>query len=167
MLYWREKNTKRTISEYSSIEKLFSKKPEQCLQLEKDGIREISQIIDGGPNAGTTNIPSFSAEGTKSIAKQLNGAIKYGMTIHGSCKSADVSFREQLRSFFFMPDVEDEYHKHGIFGFYHPDLIDFNLDPNDTQGYTITMPSDAFVGVSPINEISWKFVLEWGGVDRR
>jgi len=166
-LYWREKNTKRTISDYDTVEKLYNAKPEQCLRLEEDGIREIASIIDGGPNTGTTNIPSYSAEGKKSIAKQLNGAIKYGMTVNGSCKSTDSLFRQKLRSFFFMPDVEDEYHKHGIFGFFHPDLIDFNLDPDSTEGYTITMPSDAFVGNSPINEIFWKFVLEWGGVDRQ
>ena len=167
VLYWREKTTKTSISDYNSIEKLYNAKPEQCLRLEEDSIREIQNIIDGGPNTGTTNIPSYSAEGKKSIAKQLNGAIKYGMTINGSCKSKDSEFRTKLRSFFFMPDVEDEYHKHGIFGFFHPNLPDFNLDPNDKQGYTITMPSDAFVGNSPINEISWKFVLEWGGIDRR
>lgn len=167
ILYWREKTTKSSISDYDNVEKLHDAKIGQCLRLEIDGVREISSIIDGGPNTGTTNIPSYSAEGKKSIAKQLNGAIKYGMTITGSCKATDIFFRQKLRKFFFMPDVEDEYHKHGIFGFFHPDLIDFNLDPNDTQGYTITMPSDAFVGNSPINEVSWKFVLEWGGIDRR
>lgn len=166
-MYWRDKNSKNTIVEQATVENLYDTKPIQCLKLENSTTIQIQNIIEGGPNIGTTNIPSYSAEGKKSIAKQLNGAIKYGMTINGTCKSTDITFREKLREFFYMADVEYEYHKYGIFGFYHPTLTDFNLDPNTSRGYTIAMPSDAFVCNSPVNVIFWKFVLEWGGADRQ
>jgi len=134
VIFWRDNLTRKNIVTYDTLDKLIAAKPLQVLEF--DASNSLINTAED-PQNNTSNDPHYDPTGDPKVEKQYNGT--FGRVLELTIKS-DVdqsAWRTKLNDFLNMPQTEPAYHESGIFGFYHPKLADFNVDPNDEYGYTL------------------------------
>jgi len=133
VLFWRDTNTKKSDPLYDTLDKLIAAKPLQVLEGD-----EFNSLIDSQqePQINTSNDPHYDPASDPIIEKQYNG--NFGRRLELTIKSDvdQAAWRTKLNDFMNLIPVEPAYHEFGIFGFFHPKLGDFDVDPTNAFGYT-------------------------------
>ena len=100
---------------------------------------EQNQVVDDGhfdPGAAPEPIVEKQYGGTKGRVLELK--INSNVNANGSVQ------RQKFRGFVELAQIEPLYHAFGVFGFFHPKLGDFTVDPTNQFGYTINRPTKAY-----------------------
>lgn len=158
ILYWRDVNTKASDVLFDTIEELLAAKPAQCLVFDSTA-KQLEHILEGGDDP-TTNEPGLNPTGQLTVNKQHGRSPVPTFTIEGNCDKSEIAWRNQARTFSRKAQIEPQFHKYGILGFFHPDITDFNLDPTDEIGYTMALP--VFEYFSPADIVHFRFNLSMG-----
>lgn len=158
ILYWRDINTKASDPLFDTIEELLAAKPTQCLVFDTEA-RQLEHIIKGGDDP-VTNEPGLNPNGTLQVNKQQGRSPIPTLTLEGNSDVPESTWRAQLDSFSRKAQIEHQFHKYGIFGFYHPEISDFNLDPTDEIGYTMALPVMEYF--SPATIVHFRINLSLG-----
>ena len=158
ILYWRDVNTKASDVLFDTIEELLAAHPEQCLVFDTDA-KQLEHIIRGGDNS-VTDEPTLNPDGVLSVNKQQGRSPVPTITLEGNCGVSEIAWRNQADSFSRKAQIEPEFHKYGILGFFHPDMTDYNLDPTDTIGYTMGLP--VFEHFTPSEIVHFRINLSMG-----
>lgn len=155
VLYWRDVNTKSSDPLYDTLEKLIAAKPLQVIEFENnangDDLNSSITMVSGGGADNNIDEPLFNPDGTKTIEKQMVGAIAEHLNIKIKIHQSQYSILEKIRSFSRKPGKEKAYHTYGIFGFWFPRTETesvptlttpniFKLDPTNLIGYTLKPP---------------------------
>lgn len=138
VLYWRDNATTSQPGPFDTLDKLIAAHPEQAVQFDTVE-QQIEKLVRGGDDP-VTNEPGLNPDGSISVYKQQGRSAVPTLTIGGNIDADLVSIREKLDSFSYKTQVDHEYHKFGIIGFFHPELTDFNIEPTDKIGYTMGLP---------------------------
>ena len=133
VLFWRDNSTRKALVSFDTLDKLIAAKPLQVLEGD-----EFNSLIDvqQEPQINTSNDPHYDPTGPPIIEKQYNG--NFGRRLELTIKSdiGQDAWRTKLNDFLNEIPVEPAYHEFGIFGFFHPKLTDFDVDPTNAFGYT-------------------------------
>ena len=161
VLYWRDTTTKASDSLYDTLDELIAAKPLQVLLFEDVTTdKQIEVIIESGDDP-VTNEPGLNpVDGTITVNKQQGRSPVPTLTIQGTVDIADTTWRDKARDFAAKRQIEHSYHKKGIIGFFHPEMTDFNVDPTDQVGYTMSLPF--FQYNSPGRVMTFRFNLSKG-----
>jgi len=138
VLYWRDNSTRTALTSFDTLDKLIGAKPLQVIEFDSTSV-QLEKIIESGDDP-VTNEPGLNPDGIISVYKQQGRSPVPTLTLQGNFNNSETALRTKLRSFSYKAQVEHEYHKFGIMGFFHPTLTDFNRDPTDVIGYTIAPP---------------------------
>lgn len=138
VLYWRDNSTRTALSSFDTLDELIAAKPLQVLEFD-DTTKQLEVIVESGDDP-VTNEPGLNPDGTISIYKQQGRSPAPTLTLEGNINNSQIAWRTQLRTFSKRKQVENNYHKFGIIGFFHPVLTDFNIDPTNLIGYTMGQP---------------------------
>ena len=158
VLYWRDNATRTALASFDTLDKLIAAKPLQVLEFDTT-VDQIEKLVRGGDDP-VTNEPGLNPDGTISVYKQQGRSPVPTLTIRGNTNASETAFRQKMESFAYKAQVEHEYHKFGIIGFFHPDLTDFNRDPTDVIGYTMALP--VFDYDSPGSVVNFSLNLSLG-----
>jgi len=161
VLYWRDNDTRTALAAYDTLDKLITAKPSQTLLFENVGTdKQIEVIIESGDDP-VTNEPGLNpTDGAITVNKQQGRSAVPTLTIQGTVDIAGITWRDQSRDFAAKNQIEHSYHKKGIIGFFHPEMTDFNVDPTDEIGYTMSLPF--FQYNSPGRVMTFRFNLSKG-----
>lgn len=155
VLYFRDFDTRTALPAFDTLEKLISLKPDQVIEFENNAAGdELNSSIIRVSAGGVDNIvdePLFNPNGTKTIEKQMVGAIAEHINIKIKVQKSEYPILKKIRSFSRRPNKEKEYHTYGIIGFWFPPaeteaiptLITpniFKVDPTNLTGYTLKPP---------------------------
>jgi hypothetical protein len=134
VLFWRDNDTRKALVAFDTLDKLIAAKPLQVLEFDAN-----NSLIDTteDPQINVSNDPHYDPTGDPKVEKQYNG--NFGRQLILTIKSDvdQTAWRTKLKDFVNMVSVEPLYHEAGIFGFFHPKLADYNVDPTNEFGYTI------------------------------
>jgi len=84
--------------------------------------------------------PVLDPSGTLVVEKQFNGTFGYNQVLNIKSDTDQTVFRKKIRTFSRKVPIEPAFHEFGIFGFFHPVITDFNVDPTANFGYTLDQP---------------------------
>ena len=135
VLFWRDNDTRKALTAFDTLDKLIAAKPLQVLV--GDAVNSLIDVQEE-PQINTSNDPHYDPNSDPIVEKQYNGNFgrRLSLTIKSDVNAAGATWRSQLKDFFNEIPVEPAYHEFGIFGFFHPKLTDFNVDPTNAFGYT-------------------------------
>lgn len=164
IIYYRDDNS--TLDDYATPLLLLAGKPAQCVEFTYS-----SKMLEGVKRHYMTNITKIlvpNADGTRTIRKQENGLKEYWWILRGLFRTPDVDADiKKLETFRTQLQVTTKY-PYGNIGFYSPNALRFNLDPNAThanaatQGFTIDYVDEGRVGQK--GEIfDFEIKLDFGG----
>lgn len=135
VLFWRDNSTRKALTAFDTLDKLIAAKPLQVLEGD-----EFNSLADTQqePQINTSNDPHYDPTSDPIIEKQYNGNFgrRLEVTIKSDVNAQGAAWRTKLLGFMNLIPVEPAYHEFGIFGFFHPKLGDFNVDPTNAFGYT-------------------------------
>lgn len=133
VLFWRDVNSKKSNPLYDTLDKLIAAKPAQVL--EGDTFNSLIDI-QKEPQINTSNDPHYDPTSDPIIEKQYSGNFgkRYELTIKSDVGQS--VWRQKLDSFLNLIPIEPAYHEFGIFGIFHPKIVDFNIDPTNAFGLT-------------------------------
>lgn len=162
VLFWRDQ---RSRIDDISFEQLLrnAQRANQVLRFnpgETKTIQVSSMTYQGDEN--TVEEPEISGSGEKSIHKQAVGALPEGITITGNADLTETDFITKLRSFSRRLQTDD-YHEFGIFGFHSQLSPFFDIDPDNTIGYTMKPPT--IVWNAPSKQVTFMIDLLIGGIN--
>ncbi len=158
VLYWRDNATRTALAAYDTLDKLIAAKPLQVIEFDST-VTQLEKIVEGGDDP-VTNEPGLNPDGTIAVYKQQGRSPVPTLTLQGNFNGSETALRTKLRSFSYRAQVEHDYHKFGIIGFFHPVLTDFNKDPTDTIGYTMAPP--VFDHDSPSKVVDFRVNMSLG-----
>ena len=158
VLYWRDNDTRTALPAFDTLDELIAAKPLQVIEFD-DTAKQIETIVESGDDP-VTNEPGLNPDGTISVYKQQGRSPVPTLTVEGNFDANQTALRTKLRSFSYKTQVEHEYHKFGIIGFFHPTLTDFNRDPTNVIGYTIAPP--VFTYNSPAEIVHFRVNMSLG-----
>ena len=142
VLYYRTNATRKALVAYDTLDKLIAAAPAQVLVFD-----EFNSLVDTqeDPQINVSNDPHYDPESDPTVEKQYNG--NFGRKLELTIKSdVDQSvWRQKLFSFMNLIPLEPAYHESGIFGFFHPKVADFNVDPTNAFGYTYDRAPKSYV----------------------
>lgn len=104
---------------------------------------DLGRVLVSIQDAEQPNVsddPAYDASGPLVIEKQFNGTFGESITLVIKSDKGETAFRTAIRGFYRRIHIEPAYHEFGIFGFFHPVLTDFNIDPTNRFGYTMDAP---------------------------
>jgi hypothetical protein len=134
VIYYRTNATRKALTAYDTLDKLIAAAPSQVLVFD-----EFNSLADcqEDPQINVSDDPHYDPTSDPIVEKQYNG--NFGRKLDLTIKSdTDQSvWRQKLTSFLNLIPLEPAYHENGIFGFFHPKIADFNVDPTNEFGYTI------------------------------
>lgn len=110
----------------------------QKIEFNEDSQVLVSIVETEQPNVSED--PVLDPSGTLVIEKQFNGTFGYNQVLNIKSDKDQTVFRKKIRTFSRKVPIEPAFHEFGIFGFFHPVITDFNVDPTDDFGYTIDQP---------------------------
>ncbi len=153
-IYWRDAATEKgLVSDPASL-------PAAQIIEFNDTSQVLASVIEAEqPNVSED--PVLDASGSLTIEKQFNGTFGGNVALIIISDESEVTFRKKLRTFARKVSIEPAFHEFGIFGFSHPKVTDFNIDPTADFGYTIDSPSHEFIHGS--NFVKSKLTLRIGG----
>ncbi len=103
----------------------------------------VSVTEEEQPNV--SDDPAYDPGGTLVVEKQFNGTFGYDQVLIIKTDKDQTVFRKALRAFTRKIPIEPAFHEFGIFGFFHPTVTDFNVDPTANFGYTLDRPVNTFI----------------------
>jgi hypothetical protein len=163
VLYWRDVNTQANLANTheQNVDALIVSNPEQTLQFEENALtaQQLESIIESGDDP-VTNEPGLIPDGTITVNKQQGRSPVPTLTLSGNVNVSESAWRERLRSFSYKTQVEFQFHRYGIIGFFHPLLTDFSKQPTDSIGYTMAVPF--FQHTSGAELVSFRINLSLG-----
>lgn len=131
---------------------------------QKIEFNDTTQVLASLEEAEQPNVsedPGYDAGGELVIEKQFNGTFGMNVVLNIKSEPAETVFRKKLRGFYRKIPIEPAEHEFGIFGFFHPIVTDFNLDPTDRFGFTMDQPVHSFLHGGKI--VNTRITLRSGG----
>ena len=158
VLYYRDINSTKANPAFDTLDKLIAAKPAQVLEFD-DTANLLTNVSEEEQN-NTSDDPHYDP-GTVDpvIEKQYNGSFGRVLTLSIQSDVDQTIFRQKLRSFIELVQIEVEHHEFGIFGFFHPVLADFNVDPTDKFGYTLDRPIKGYASGAESVSITLRMTL--------
>lgn len=142
VLYWRDNSTRTALTAFDTLDKLIAAKPLQVIVF--NSTNTVLTSVSEAEEPNVSEDPVYDASGGLVIEKQFNGTFGYTQVLNIKSDTDQTAFRTKLRSFARKIPIEPAFHEFGIFGFFHPIVTDFNVDPIDDFGYTIDQPTHDF-----------------------
>lgn len=114
-------------------------------KLEFNNSSQILQSVEEVEQPNVSDDPAYDAGGNLVVEKQFNGTFGYSQVLNIISDDTETVFRKKIRTFARKVPIEPAFHEFGIFGFFHPVITDFNVDPTDDFGYTIDQPTHTHI----------------------
>jgi hypothetical protein len=116
-------------------------------QIEFNDSDEVLASVREGEQPNVSEDPAYDSGGDLVVEKQFNGSYGYSLTltIVTEPSASGATLRKKIRTFYRKIQIEPAHHEFGIFGFSHPSITDFNVDPTDRYGFTMDTPTHEFV----------------------
>lgn len=158
VLYFRDVLTTKANPLYDTLDKLIAAKPAQVIVFNDDDFM-LTDAQEEEQNNVSNDSHFDPGVGDPIVEKQYNGTKGRNLVLRIISDVTQSVLRTKLRSFIELPQIEPAYHEFGIFGFFHPKLADFNIDPTNLFGYTIDRPLKGYRSGSEIVPINLRLSL--------
>lgn len=138
VLYYRTNATRAALPTFDTVDELIASAAAQVIVFNDTDFSLIS--VEDQEQSNTSDDPGYSPDGSLLIEKQFNGTFGQNKILNIISDVTQTTLRNKLRQFARLVQIEPAYHEFGIFGFFHPKVSDFNLDPTNNFGYTMDQP---------------------------
>lgn len=158
VLYHRTNATRKALVAFDTLDKLIAGAPAQVLEFNDTNLL-LTDVQEEEQNNVSNDSHYDPGVNNPKIEKQYNGSKGRNLVLKLVTDADQSVFRQKLRSFIELAQIEPLFHEFGIFGFFHPKVADFNVDPTDLFGYTIDRPLKGFKSGSEIVPITLRMSI--------